>query len=216
MVWNYSYASASAHYLRAYPGCSHPRWQDQIPHASWIPHAFARSFPEVPSPSLYLFLALSPGSIWFSCSWKAISFPLSPTWCSPSWEHEPHCVGMDAVTQGIGEDPSRAKPHAQCSRPSCFYLANTALSTSSEETLSICFMVTCAAGLSYLLHFCFTLGVSLTSRKNVCGGMCRLCGHPTKAWAFCTRGEDAIKSLQLWMWMLDESWENTANGSSHP
>lgn len=96
--------------------------------------------------------------------------PLSPTWCSPSWEHKPHCVGMDTVTQGVGENPSRAKPHPRCSRPSYFYLANTALSTSSEETSSICFMLTCAAGLSYLLHFCFTLGVFLMSRKNVCGG----------------------------------------------
>lgn len=106
--------------------------------------------------------------------------PLSPTWCSPSWEHEPHCVGMDAVTQGVGEDPSRATPHPRCSRPSYFYLANTALSTSSEETSSICFMLTCAAGLSYLLHFCFTLGVSLMSRKNVCGECADCAATPPK------------------------------------
>lgn len=128
-------------------------------------HTHSRKYLPLPSLFSLLFLQAPFGSLPLEKP-----SPSSPTWCSPSWEHEPHCVGMDAVTQGVGEDPSRAKPHPRCSWPSYFYLANTPLSTSSEEISSICFMLTCAAGLSYLFHFSFTLGISLMSRKNVCRG----------------------------------------------
>lgn len=157
-------------------------------------------------PLPFLFLALSPGSVCFSRSWKAFSFfsYLVLTFMGPRTP-----LGGDGCRQTgnpWGLQPNQASPKKLTVKLFLFSKCGLVLvdcPLAPRKASSICFMVTCAMGLSYLFHFRFTHGVSLTSRKNVCVGLCRLRRPPTMAWMVYTGGEDIIDSLQLWTWMLD-------------
>lgn len=122
-------------------------------------------FPELVPFFLWLF-----GSQWSLSHSAILPIPLAIKCSSLACVHP---AGEIALCQGINEHPIRAKPHQRSSRPSYFYLANKGSfllivpQAQGKKISSICFVVTCAAGLAYLLHFCLPCGV-FPDFKNRC------------------------------------------------